>query len=831
MPTSTIQRYLLILVIFMGLNSIVIAQGNPSIVLSVRLSDFMQFLDTSTVFSDFEDSHPNIELNIIYSPTNFEEYIPSAQAGLDEHLQAVDSFTQGADVLMISVGEGLQQLSLEATRAGYILDLAPLFNASPTTDPSAYYPSVWQASQWDGGLWLLPTSAIIYSVVYDPVAFDTSSIAYPNVDWTIHDFANAISVLAQRDASGKIIVPGFIGFNGSDGGFFTQLLSQPLYDVSQFPPVPNFLTSDAIEMAEILSPLYQAGIIYNPNYDYGDDFSIGSIPLTTDRVNTASFNNLEVATFPNGEAQVNVNGFAVSSRTDYPQLAYELANYLAGDLRVAQAMNVNWGGMRLARPEYPDVVPIDNAPFMIGNNNEAEHIIIESALVDGIPASETLYFPYFRSALWNRSDTNLDIETTLRDAEIIASDNLQLASEQRTEIIGTIPTPIPEIALASDEIALTFYIQEGDLSIWQTLADEFVETDPQVARINLLSRSYPFDYTQEDVDCFYHNGNSISSEYLFAIDPLLAIDESLNNDEWLLSNFNDSQNLTYAFQMDIRPVALWYDPAQLDEAGIMPPTTNSELLSALDILSNEETPSLASFLPLSSILILIANNGGLPINYDTNPITIDFTSDANINAIQAVLDLAKRGIIKYGDGLSTFSSNISPDDEPFIVDIVAESNFRDARYQPSTFPAGSIYTPVSFEIMSGYISRFAQNPEACYRFLSSISQQSHLLSGLPVRRSVAMQSTRGNFYDSFEAQSEATNRVQIPSYFTTEEYFTSLWLFRAFDRYILEDADLFTELSIAQDYTLSFLSCLNNDGDARICASQTDPTIESPFSN
>jgi hypothetical protein len=119
--------------------------------------------------------------------------------------------------------------------------------------------------------------------------------------------------------------------------------------------------------------------------------------------------------------------------------------------------------------------------------------------------------------------------------------------------------------------------------------------------------------------------------------------------------------------------------------------------------------------------------------------------------------------------------------------------------------------------MAGYVSRFTEHPEACYRFLCSLSQHPELVPGLPAHRSAALSSRYASFYEAFNEQLNAPNLLLIPNLFFDEDYYASVALFQAFDHYILEDADLLQELTTAEQQTREFFLCIEADNEARNC--------------
>src|SRR5690606_28265459 len=80
-------------------------------------------------------------------------------------------------------------------------------------------------------------------------------------------------------------------------------------------------------------------------------------------------------------------------------------------------------------------------------------------------------------------------------------------------------------------------------------------------------------------------------------------------------------------------------------------------LRALRLNSDDPPPFESRGFDSSHLLVLIAAYGGLPLDYRTNPVTVNFTDPANVEAIRQVLDLAKDGYIAYSE-LANFSFNI-----------------------------------------------------------------------------------------------------------------------------------------------------------------------------
>src|SRR5690606_10337754 len=130
------------------------------------------------------------------------------------------------------------------------------------------YPSIWKSVQWDGGVWMLPSAAQLYSLFYNPDAFDEANLAYPTEDWQLENFAHAIEriTLGGVEAAES---PGFIGFNYIDRELAYTLIGSGLYDESIVPNPPQLNQPEAVAFVERWASLFERGAVYNPDFDYG----------------------------------------------------------------------------------------------------------------------------------------------------------------------------------------------------------------------------------------------------------------------------------------------------------------------------------------------------------------------------------------------------------------------------------------------------------------------------------------------------------------------------------------------------------------------------------
>ncbi|MBZ0287271.1 MAG: ABC transporter substrate-binding protein, partial [Anaerolineae bacterium] len=291
-------------------------QAQDSITLQVALPDFMRNFLPDDIFAQFEADNHGVKVNVVYEDPDF----GSAVQGVDEYLAAVKDYASAADVLSMQSGS----LSVEATRAGYLLDLSPLTSADASLNVDDFVPSLWQSFQWDGGVWALPISTEIVVVVYDAEAFDEAGLAYPSSSWTIDDFANAARKLTQYDAAGAVTTPGMMTL-ANDSYLLRALLGQGFYVPGSMPDAPSFANPNLENLLTTWSELEAEGVIAK---GFAGDLSavplriMGSFGLGGRGPREDNSTPPSASLLPGNVAGLTVQGFSISSGTLYPEQAY-----------------------------------------------------------------------------------------------------------------------------------------------------------------------------------------------------------------------------------------------------------------------------------------------------------------------------------------------------------------------------------------------------------------------------------------------------------------------------------------------------------------------------
>ena len=856
-------------------------------VISLAVPEIMEDAFTDAVLSEFEAQHPGVRVEL--RPTMMMGAPTPAYEDIQAHLADTRDYVSSADVLLVENAN----LSVEATRAGLFMDLSPLASADTTLNAGDFLPQAWESFQWDRGLWALPAAADVYLLLYNPAAFDEANIAYPHAGWTIDDFAAAARALSKVNADGET-EPGFFDYATSDY-LLRSLLGASLTDSGAVETTPDFSNAQLEHFLTTWQDLREEGVIggfgggnvrviaiggsadEGPPMTIQRSFGLATFPGNPDAVPPSG------SLLPGGFAGLEVQGFAVSAGTTEPQLAYELAKFLTSSPTVANGLF----GMTPARRNLAGVQPAEQTEgrgriFDIASLTYAPEAqaIVDAGFANAIPVKAMVFTEYIGAALRLMEDDGLDAVSALQTMEAQVIANLNQAAVARADTTVIVATPVPLVELGPGEIALDFAIASfvsplPNQERWQQIVNDFVASDPTVGRINLET---DFDQNLDNIaaqyDCFYLPTNAVpggSLSSLISLDPYLDADPTFNRDDIINGILEQVafDNRIWAYPLAIQPEVLRYSPALFEQAGIPLPQagwTANEFVEALRQLKpsvDDPTPFIPRDASGQYLYALINAFGGLPFDQRTEPPTISFTDPATVDAIRQALDLAKDGYIEYSElGQAGGGVNIAvvvggaEDDAPlythtlgafsFFTRLNEDGNIQQDSYQYVTYPRGSQYTPITFDINTAYISAEADDPDACYRWIRALAQHPDLFSAMPVSRSIIEDPSNPPaltaLYQQIEATLAAPNTIITPSALRVggaANIWQKYWLQRAFDRYVLEDKDLEAELAEAEQFTRDYLACAdgipqtnpNNRDDMFAyfqqfseCATTVDPT-------
>ncbi len=702
---------LLVLAVVLVVGAVSPLLGQGETIVTIGVPSWMSDVFRNELFDSFESQHPGVKVVVV--PLGNDVYFQSAGYDLDKHLEGAQKYASYADVIYAAN----YNVSVEATRAGYFLDLAPLINSDSTFNSDDFLPKILESAQRDGGVWFIPSSASVQLLVYDVKAFDKAGLAYPNEKWTLDDLANAARTLTTRDQNGDVLVPGIQFYNSAL--FYYGLTGKTFYDSSVVPSVPRFDDPDLVAFLEKWQ-LLQKEFAVTGSFDYNKVPITLNQPWQLTNPNPDPDNEQQWAAslLPGGVAGLDVQGFAVSGGTLNPEVAYALANFASSNPEVVN----RFFGNTPARRSLVGV-KVEDSNFVGPTISKEVQAIIDQGLEHAVPVPELRFQDYLDMAINKGSDTAtpVDIKSAVQEAESNAVKALATASERRTTAIVYVTTPVPTPSFSENQIVLRFGLG-NDISTnrdqWDQQVSDFLATNPSVGNIDIQSQFYD----QKDIDkidCYYQPYNAVSSMNLddfLSFDPFVDADPDFDRNDFIGTVLDQvtREDHVWAYPMVIQPSVIWYNQELFTKAGVPSPeqgwTVDGFKDSLQTIRGSLDKPNAHVFTPgtygNTYLLMLIAAYGGLPYDYRTSPPTINFTDPATIDAIRQVLDLAKDGYIDY-QKLAGNGGMFGGSDSPITDDTLSTYSWRmQSRSNPdyqdpsrlANFPRGSQLIPVAYGI-------------------------------------------------------------------------------------------------------------------------------------
>lgn len=825
--------FLLALTAALLIGTLIPLTGQAETIITVGMQEWQISQFNESLFDDFEAEHPGVKV-VLVSMGN-DTYIGGAAYDSEDFMERSEKFAQIADVLSIST----YAFSVESVRAGHFLNLEPLIAGDADFDEEDFFPVAWESVAWDDGVWGLPLSLSVETLLYNATAFDEAGLAYPDENWTLTEFGNAARELTEVNEDGEVVTPGFLNWNLVP--FIVALTGETLYDDTTTPATPDFSKPGLLEVIEQYRELQTEQVMMQ----YGS-FDYEKVPMRVEglwrvdqpMMDTDDDAKWQASFLPGGRAIVRFEGVGVSGFTAQPELAYELVKYMSLNPEITN----RFFGDSPARQSLVGVEVEDN--FMIRPERSPEtQAIIDEALQNGISFAETRFGEYVLWGINPRFEDEQEIPApedtalALEEAQAKANEVLEIVSEHRSN--GTtlaVATAVPTPVLTGDEIALTFrlsvpYSPLPNREQWDQVIADFIAQDPEVGNIDLISGFGGPGQEEITPDCYYDSFTNVEymdTSTMINFDPFTDADPNFDENDFVpgvLDGLRIDGKL-WGYPIALQPSMLQYNNDLFEQAGLSAPETGwtiDEFVYALQTLQDADLEDVESpFMPQEGgntyLFMLMAAYGATPIDYSTQPSTVNFTD--NIDVIRQVLNMAKDGLIAYqeldnmgggGFGGNAPLSSTSFSSLAYNLQFMAENP--DSAFVSgigyTTYPVGSELTPITYTMGNAYISSEAVNPEACYRWISTMSQHPELLLGMPVRTSQlsdpaladALTPQVASLFTLVNEQLNSQNVIVVPnSMFGARsylDYVESMWVNQAFDNYVLEDADLETELAEA----------------------------------
>ncbi|MEL6526361.1 MAG: hypothetical protein AAFQ07_11695, partial [Chloroflexota bacterium] len=470
---------------------------------------------------------------------------------------------------------------------------------------------------------------------------------------------------------------------------------------------------------------------------------------------------------------------------------------------------------------------------------EAFEPLVDMAVANGLTQADLR----FSAGLSDALDLMISDGLTANDALTTSLDEqnarLAIADEraQTTTLIVNAPAVAPTVG--TGEIVLDFAILGagrggggGLVDTWETIAEEFVLQDAQVAQINVEEAPPNAGALPETIQCFYSATNIVPDldlSTVLSLDPLLLSDPNYAPNDYIAGVLDQVQvdGFTYAMPISITPLVLRLDTNAFNQSGVPVPEgswTVSEFEDALRQLTTVVDVDTAPFTVTgaSPLLNLITVYGGQPFDLSTDPITLNFTDPTTVAAIQQVLTLAENGLLSYSDGGIGGGGNNNP--SPIIEQSITGGGFggggnNNADRVTVSFPIGTQGNAVAFDLGTVYIRSTAQNPDACYRFMSYVAQNADIFDTMPVTQSLLnsnnLLNSQGqatvNFYQATASLLGQPTTIALPTNANQLGFGMTQWLTGVFESYLTgEIVSLEDALADAQQRTAEYMACINS---------------------
>jgi ABC-type glycerol-3-phosphate transport system substrate-binding protein len=810
-------------------------QAQADVTLQLVIPNFSRDRLDETIFAAFEDENPGVRVVLAEPTDGMMAEIPFL--GSETYLDDLQAYAQRGDVLFMP-GNLLNPI---ATETGFLLDLAPLADTdSVITDQ--YYPIGIESLRYGTGLYGLPISLNIIGLIYDTVAFDAAGLSYPTDNWTYDDIINAAGSLAAMDThpAGLAVL--------NQETFLISSYGQSLVADAGFDLSPDLVQEDLIAFIERYEADIENGAIASA-FQFGPEFDPFSLPMRIANINSANFSmtadppTFEIAPLPGGYP-VQANSLVVSAGTANPELAYALAKYLT------------------AQPEIYDLfgadLPARQDASMEGNSFLTQSLERNQQTVgQGIPAPVFAYSFDLTMALsayfGERTD---DLRSALEEQQAQAQTLYQAAIDRQGTVLQINPPPEPVI-LAEGEVELTFGVYGAfgmlpNRQQWDDFIEQYVTQQAGVGAVNLELMPGVDIETLQTMDCLMIEGSFLDYldlSLLSPVEPFFQADASIPPGDFLPGALEAVTvgDQVYALPLTIQPLVMQVNVPAFEAVGLPAPAydwTVNDFAGALAALAPQYTDvdlTTANIQGLNTyLLLLMAAYGGLPVDYSTTPPAYDLTDASTLNAIRQVLDLAKddrlfydqlysesnRGFSMGGGGggggnnpLMQPAVNLATQVNVFSNEIsnrINNQGIRESLYEFRSFPAGQGRLPVSFTVTAGVISANTALQQECYNFISALSADPTLFYGMSARASTLADPALDSllpadvvtFYREYADRLMTEDLVNVPFFdISGKSQIAQLWMNRAFDRYVLDDADLDAELTQAQANIDAFYDC------------------------
>jgi multiple sugar transport system substrate-binding protein len=856
--------------------------GEPTTVL-FAVTDLEQPLFKDLIES-FEEDNPDIRVQLV----SINEVLELELLGGDWPDDAWQRLVSRADVINLQAGR-------EAAQQGLIRDLTPIMEADRQFQQDDFYPGALARNQWDGGTWSLPTRVMFALIFYDKDALDEASVPYPEPGWSWDDFLATAKSLTVREGD-EVTRWGYVQPWPLHRPFIEGRVG-PLIDQSTDPPTPLFDRPEVIETVRWYADLYLKEEVV-PFFEPPDEeetqlvlegqalVESGKAPLWHEWSAVWGFRkeqgNRGVVPFPvdapdSRTTLLWTQGLSMSAGTAHPEAAWRWMDFLSQKAPTQQGPFVQFLPARRSAAE--------SSGFWDEVDEELAGVL-RYAIDHTYTAPTTAGYDAFFEALETILSGEQSVENALAEAVTLAEAEIGEAQAGEAEA-----TPGPAVVVASPEaeepvsegvVIITFNPGLGALSNMQAyrdVAQQFHDAHPEI-QIELKMPDLTGDSSSinmkgfaESADCFQWAPDIRSPENQAAIlglQPFLEADPSFTIDDFyppLVEKFT-WQGQLWGLPAESQPYIIEYNKDLFDAAGVDLPaldgstelgqvwTTEDCFKLATALTRGEGDEKQYGFVPqyfeVIDLMLMIERRGAKLIDESVDPPAFTLNDPTTIEALRWYVDLSTEHGVKpifLADIANVLEANA------FLIEreaLISEgraamwitellSLFGD-RSELNTgvapLPAGVSNVSGSGSAFGYFISAQTEARQACWQWITFLTELPGLTQGLPARRSVAESDTyrqqvgaeRAAVYLASIADSE---HASVFDTMTGQGWLSGgiYWLGRAYSQAAAGDASIEGALDDAQKIAENYRACViakdavSNQEDWQACLLEVDPTL------
>lgn len=821
----------------------------------------------------FEQANPDVHVEL----ESINELLGLGLLGGDPPEDTWQRLASGADVINLTAGQ-------DPVRQGLIRDLKPLMQADPNFQRDDFLSGTLERGEWDGGSWSLPMRVMYDVIFYDKDMFDEAGVSYPQVGWNWDDFLAKAKALTNREG-GEVSRWGFVQPDYRHMTFIEGRVG-PVINAKSDPPEPSLDRADVVDavswyvdlfLEEEVTPYFEA-----PEGDAASPVSEGRTLVESGE--PAMWNewsavwglrkqqgNRGVVSFPvdgpdSETSLVYAIGMSMSAGTAHPEEAWRWMDYLSRQDTSEQGPFVRFLPARRSTAE---------AIGFWDSLDEEMATALRHAIDHSYYTEWTDGYGAFLDALNLVLSGESSVEDALSEAQAQAEADIQEARAERADA-----TPVPTVVVAAqqgeqstgDNVATVSFTPGiaavTNLQAFRDAADAFNQSQADIhVDVDLpeFTASIGIPSLAESFDCFQWAADIQSPQSQAAVlnlKPFLDADSAFDIEDFypaLVEQFT-WQGQLWGLPAELQPYVIEYNKDVFDAARVDEPamdwTTDDFVDLVVALTAGEGDDKQYGFVPqyleVTDLLTLLQRRGAAFIDETDDPPAYTFNTPANAEALRWYANLSTEYEAKpiYLADIADFAeaNTYLIEREAFISggraamwtsEVVSIFGDRgDLNTGVAPMPAGIDGSSGGGSSYGYFISAETQARQACWEFITFLTEQPGLTQGLPARRSVAQseayrQQVGPERADVFQASVTGSGDFsgdvfEGKSWMNTAG---SFWLGRAYDQVVKGEASAEDALNTAQKTADDYRACvvvndvLSDQEGWQECMLEVDPTI------